>query len=46
MASEIAEGAEVNEAAEVSEARKITNDFFRDNQGLGFDNLMRNITLF
>ena len=45
-AIEVSEAAEVNEAAQVSEARKITNEFFRVNQVLAFDNSMTNITLF
>ena len=45
-AIQVSEAAEVNEAAQVSEARKITNEFFRVNQVLAFDNLMTNIILF
>ena len=45
-AIEVSEAAEVNEAAEVSEASKITNEFFRVNKVLAFDNFMTNITLF
>ena len=43
-AIEVSEAAKVNEAAQVSEARKITTEFFRVNQALGFKNLMRNST--
>ena len=45
-AIEVSEAAEVNEAAQVSKARKMTNEFFRVNQVLGFINSMWNITLF
>ena len=43
-ATKVSEAAEANEATQVSEARKITNEFFRVNQVLAFDD--KNIILF
>ena len=40
---EVAEAAEVNEAVKVSKAAKITTEVFRV---LGFNNSMKNFTLF